>query len=292
MRMKSTIYLLTLLSLVLFSCQSEDDSENLISEVNLIDQPVSEEIINTFYNVPSPSEQFEVLSSLDGYKKMSSLNSLDNSEKYTTSYKKALNFGVYTADAAYLASYKSKVDLLRYLGVLDNIGGDIGLGAVLSNEMSQMFQDKNANIDSLFRIADQLYLRSFDRLIENQKGEDLCFILYGAWIETMHLAFESSKGFKKSPKLNKYIANQKLIAENLLSYLLDFQDNVNVVVHTEELGEVLTIFDNMDCVHEKTKVNAAKNSIAISGGTKCSLNAKVYDDLKERITSLRTKIIE
>jgi hypothetical protein len=281
-----------LLSGLLFSCKSPEKKEKLISVDNLKNELSNREIVNTFYNVPSPSEQFELLSNLDGVKNFDLLYPIEKKEKHITNFQKNLAFGIYTADAAYLASYKNKIQLVNYLSILDVMAQDMGLSAVLSSEMATMFKDKNTSMDSLFKIADQLYLRSFDRLIENQKGEDLCIILYSAWVETMHLGLNSSKGYGKSPRIDKYLASQKLISENLLSFMLDYQTNENVVTAAEKLGNVLSLFDGMNCKYEETKVKSEKNILSISGGTKCTMNQEVFTSLKDKIEELRNKMIQ
>jgi hypothetical protein len=289
---------LGLCAISLVACEPTPEKEKTIDQEELsqvaLGFGVSDYVVNTFYNVPSPSEQLHAISTLDGFHKVGMVNDLKKVDDYVTNAKRCLNFGCYSADATYLAAYEQNQVAFQYLSTLNNLGDKIGLNAVLSNELADVI-DGEAYPDSLFKLADELYLRSFDRLIENEKGEDLALILVGAWFETMHLVINSSKGFKHSPLLNQFLAEQKLVAENLLSFLTDFQDGPLVKNYIDFLSSTLEIYEGMICTHSETKVThlvkSEANVITVKGGTKCQLNELVFLKLKDFIGSVRTEIV-
>lgn len=255
----------------------------------------SDYVVKTFYNVPSPSEQMDIIKSLDGELKIDAVNDLGKAETYLTSSKRCLNFGVYCSDASYLAANDQKSTAFQYIGTLERLGNEIGINAVLGDELSKIV-DGDMTTETIFKLADEMYLRSFDRLIENEKGEDLGLILMGAWVESMYLVLESHISFEKSPKINSYLADQKIVAENLLSFLLDYQDNEVIVSYTEQLGKVLSIYDGMNCTYPETKikheVRKSSNVIRVSGGTICKMNETVLTNLTLAIAEIRNEIIE
>ena len=51
---------------------------------------------------------------------MNLVNSLENSENYVDVKSKALNFGVYSADVAYLSCFGIGIDFLKYFKKLKN----------------------------------------------------------------------------------------------------------------------------------------------------------------------------
>lgn len=293
-----TIFLLTTLAGLVIGCKSDPVEERVIDDANKkldLGFEASDYVVNTFYNVPSPSEQLETIAELDGTVRSDYVNDLSKSNEYLTSTKQCLNFGVYCADATYLSAHDQNNVALRYLSTLNQMGESIGLNAILGDELAKVI-DGETNPETLFKLADEMYLRAFDRLIENEKGEDLGLILVGAWYETMHLVMNSSNGFEKSPMLNDYIANQKIVAENLLSFLMDYQENAEVSEYVDDLNEVLTIYSEMDCTYSDTKVKRDKvensNRISVSGGTKCKLNETVFENLKTNINKVRSKIVD
>lgn len=278
-------FLLTI-PLLLASCKGEK-KERLVNEVTLEESKVDQEIISTFYNIPSPSEQLMSLKELDGKEQFSDLLSTKDISKLSTTKQRSIFFGAIAADASYLASKSKKAGLMSYIVALETLSQELGFGDLYREDMNRIAADKNVSRDSLFVMADKFYLKAFDRLIENDKGGELGLMLFGGWIETMHIALESSYGFDKSFKINQYVAEQKLVAENLMSYLLDYQDNEDIAMLTEKVGEILTIYDEMDCEYGNSEVVRSEGRIELSGGTKCKLTPSVFENLKKEMANLR-----
>lgn len=272
--------------LLLASCKGEK-KERLVNEVNLEESKVDQDIISTFYNIPSPSEQLMSLKELDGKEQFSDLLSTKEISKLSTTKQRAIFFGALAADASYLASKSQKGGLFNYIVSLETLSQELGFGDLYREDMKKIAGDKNVSSDSLFVMADKFYLKAFDRLIENDKGAELGLMLFGGWIETMHIALESSFGFDKSIKINQFVAEQKLVAENLISYLLDYQDNEDVAMLTEKVGNILTIYEKMDCEYADSKVVKTEGMIEISGGTKCKLTSEVFESLRREMSNLR-----
>src|SRR6218665_3550537 len=57
------------------------------------------------YNIPSPSDQFSLIADMGVDKNTAIMHDPKNADKYTNGSQKALNFGVYTADIAYLTAF-------------------------------------------------------------------------------------------------------------------------------------------------------------------------------------------
>jgi hypothetical protein len=286
--MRKPLSLLCLFSLLLFSCQ-DNGKERLLNEKILNQDDDTKELIKTFYNIPSPSEQLMNLRELDGKDVTTLLLSPNDAYKFNTSKDRLIAFGMYAADAAYLASKNKSAPLVNYLAILKILSQDLGLKDLVSEDLTKILSQQDKPADSLFVMADQFYLNAFDRMLESGKGAELGMILFGGWVETVHLAIQSSNGFSASPKIDRFLADQKLVAENLLSYLLDYQDSDDAAAITEEVGQLLAIFDNMNCQFKETEVVKTQEKITLSGGEKCSMTEKVFADLKNGISTKRNE---
>lgn len=272
--------------LLLVSCKGEK-KERMMNDVNLEEQKVDQEIISTFYNIPSPSEQLMSLKELDGKEQFADLLSTKGLTKLSTTKQRAIFFGALAADASYLASKSQKGGLMSYIVALESLAQELGFGDLYREDMNKIAADKNVSSDSLFVMADKFYLKAFDRLIESDKGGELGLMLFGGWIETMHIALQSSYGFDKSLKINQFVAEQKLVAENLISYLLDYQENEDIAMLTEKVSEILNIYEEMDCEYGNSNVVQSEGRIELSGGTKCKLTIEVFESLKKEMSNLR-----
>ena len=81
-------------------------------------------------NSPSP---FDVVNDLHNYQapfKKELLNSETNVDKYTTPFKKEVNFGVYGVDLAYINFYGQNQDMMKYYDNINKLAEDLKLDKV------------------------------------------------------------------------------------------------------------------------------------------------------------------
>ena len=284
--MKKSLLGIVSISIFLASCGGEEKKEVTIETTTT----ESNEVL-VDYNIPSPSEQFALIADLDVNKNTAIMHDPNKADSYTSNAQKSLNFGVYTADVAYLTAFDETNKYLAYFGKLEKLGKSIGVAKVFGSQLGELAKKWDGNADSLFRLSDETYNNTFQRLIEIDKGEELSLMLVGGWIESMHLMIGSSKGYGKSPKLEQAIANQKIVAENLMEFLVSYQDNKDVAAYTAEIDAILEIFKTMDCSSSETQVQNANGKLNFSGGETCKMTEKCFNDLKTKIEAIRTKIV-
>ncbi|MBI2257396.1 MAG: hypothetical protein HYU67_00680 [Flavobacteriia bacterium] len=271
----------------LISC-GETSKEKDKKETKLEDDKIENTGIS--FNIPSPSEQFEIISYLDGIKDLSLIN--DPKRRYEGSLKQSLNFGAYIADVAYLTCFDETSKYLQYFNQLEKVGKDLGISEVFTSEMTSLIKDYSNSPDSLFKLSNDTYTKSFQKLIDIEKGAELSLMLAGGWLETMHLIIGTSKGFGLSPKIDKILVDQKIVAENLIDFMIDYQDDKDVLNYMTKMGKILDLYQELDCVVENTNVNEKDGKIMISGGETCTMNKKTYNKLKELIKTYRTEVVE
>lgn len=282
--MNKIVYLLIASIPVWYSCSGEENDE--VAQPEIIEETTTSGVI---YNIPSPSEQFEIISMLDGEKNVALVN--DPSNRYEGSKKQSLNFGVYIADVAYLTNFDETSKYLSYFNQLEKVGTELGVTEVFTKEMGDLVKKWSNNPDSLFKLSNDTYTKSFQKLVDIDKGNELSLMLAGGWIETMHLILGTSKGFGNSPKIDKIIVDQKLIGENLMGFMIDYQDNADVAEYMKKLGSVLDLYQGLDCETKETNVKKTNGKISITGGESCKMNQKTFDLLKTEIAKLRTEIV-
>ncbi len=150
----------------------------------------------------------------------SSLNSLDNSKNYKTSFVKALNLGVYSADMAYCLLNKQYALSKNYLKGSKDIGGELGLNSAFeANNLAKRFES-NMNAgkdDSLLSIISDLQLET-DVVLEKSNNQHISTIIFaGAWIETLYSASQVYKSGEQS--IIPAIIEQVSLVDNILAVL-------------------------------------------------------------------------
>lgn len=272
----------------LISCGSEEEKQTIEKTEEKIETSTS--LVE--YNIPSPAEQLKLFSKLKLAKNVKLLNAAENASKYTSPESKALNFGVYASDISYLSSYKDNSRYLDYFGKMERMGSEIGVSQVFSKELTNQVKKWEETPDSLFVVSNEVYDKTFSKLVEIDKGKELSLMLIGGWVESMYLIVNSYSTYEKDAQVNTMLADQKLVVENLIDFLIDYQDDATVHEYMDEISAVLDIFNEMDCTSGETKVSKQKGKISLEGGTQCKLTEKNFSDLKVKINQIRTKIVK
>ncbi len=292
------IVLLTLFGLLLamVACKSDENQKKKVDlpqdkeeQKAPDDEPRNEEV----YSIPSPNEQYDLLRALGGELKQGTVNELSNVSEYSTRQKKALNFGVYLSDAAYLMRYdQGKKVFLDYVSTLDKLGRDLDITKVYGEELLKEVEEIGADSERLFELTSDNYLTVYDQMIDNGKGSDLTLILGGSWIETMHILFATSGEFEENYEIQEYIVDQKYILQNLIGFASAYDDDEDVAKLIEDLEAIQTAYEELDCKESSLEVEQEEGDVMVlSGGSACLFTASSYKNMKSLIKEIRSSIV-
>ena len=300
--MKSLFINLTLIAFLFgfSSCASSSDENNSKETVEVVDEKLVEESTNDnmFYQVPTPNELFAVLKNSDAPFNKEILNDVSNSGNYLTKYSKALNFGVYTADLAYVTSQGSLEHAASLFEAVKNLSKDLEIENAIDKIIFERLKKSldNSNLDSLFYLSNETYYSAFSYLKENNRQDILGLIAVGGWIEGLNIIL-NLEPYSQNSEICQVIADQKLTLENLLIFVSDiendkFLDLLNDLSKVEEIYN--QEFENFNDVDDVDDVNSTNENgvIVFAGGSSLTIRKSQFDQLKTMIMDLRTSIIE
>lgn len=221
MKVAITCIGLLLISMTFTSCSSPDaDTEKQETTESGTPADSTTEAEKTSYNLPSALQIASAFKKSGGGFIPSIPNDKSNVSRYNTStYKKAVNFGVYSADLAYCLSNKKYQESKEYLKACKDIGSYLGLNkAFESNQMAERFERNIANEDSLIRIVTDLQLKTDLMFEENRQQDVKVLTLVGAWSESLFIAAEIY-GKDKNQKVRTALLDQLLFSGTMLKAL-------------------------------------------------------------------------
>lgn len=255
--MKNTFNLLTILSgTVLVACGGGEKTEQEIVKVDttaeVIDtttkevNEVAELKFSVFLaNVPSPMETMVLLPATGIAIDKSSINPIENADKYNTISKKALNYGIYGADLGYLAVYEQSQDITDYFATVKSLAEELGASQQFDNVLSDRFQANLENSDSLVVIMDKAMSETESYLKNNQRMEIATFMLVGSWVETQHLVCRSLlEGSAHGDLIKMYekIPEQKIHIKSLIDLLAE-QKSKDAKSLQADLEKIKAVYD-------------------------------------------------
>lgn len=259
---------LLLATMALPSCSSheaETDKQETAEAIPVTDT-VSEQP-RTSYNLPSALQIALAFKKSGGTFLASAPNDKANVSRYNTStFKKAVNFGVYSADLAYCLSNKKYQESKEYLKACKDMGAYLGLDkAFESDRMAERFESNLSKDDSLIHIISDLQLKTDQMFEENEQENVKVLALVGAWVESLYIATESYQR-EKSQKVGASLLDQALFSGTMLKALRANEnsdaDEKSLADAVENIQKQLKEIKSLNAAIE-TDENADLSSLAI-----------------------------
>ncbi len=236
--MRTSLRVLCVLSvsaLQLSSCSSNKENTNAVSNADSAllasDTMVYNELADFRFsfaiaNLPSPLNVISTIYSTQVPFDNTLLNPTDNEEKYLSSYKRAINYGIYGVDMAYIAYYGNKQDLFDYYSTSGKLAENLGILETFE-KFTDRFKSNYDNKDSIMLIVDQAYAETDKFLRTNSRLEIASYILAGSFMESLYIGSglmkDQERGDKYKTSFDK-IYEQKLVLNNLVDLFTQFKD--------------------------------------------------------------------
>jgi len=221
------------LAIGLVSCNGNPDEQKNQETLDGLDSAVTVPSTATLteesevgYNLPSALQIAYVFKKSGAGFVPDLLNNKANSSKYNTSnYKRATNFGIYSADLAYCLFNKKYQESKEYLKACKEMGSYLGLNqAFESDNMAQRFDKNISNEDSVVKIVSSVQLKT-DMMFEQNKQKHITVVAFaGAWTESMYIATQIYAK-DKNKKVLASLMEQLLLSETIIKALKNYKDS-------------------------------------------------------------------
>ena len=285
------------ISFLAVSCANADSDQAIVEEevVEEVVNEVSEDPIDEiFYQVPSPNDLFNVLKDADISYNKDILNDLSLVETFNTKKSKALNFGVYAADLAYVSSLGQIGDASNFFETIRALSKELEIENAMNDVIYSRIQENldASNPDSLFSLSNETYYKAYAYLDDNDRGDVLGMIVIGGWIEGLNIILNVQE-YEENSDVVQRIADQRLTLENLLVFTSRIQnedlDNIiSELAPIEELFSSLEISEEVDFSAEKSE----EGVMMFGGGSTVSINEEQFNKLKSIVGDLRSSIVD
>jgi hypothetical protein len=205
---------------------SNADSALMASDTMAYNERADFKFSFTIANLPSPLNVISTIYTTQVPFDNTLLNPTDNEEKYLSSYKRAINYGIYGVDMAYIAYYGNKQDLYDYYSTAGKLAENLGIQETFE-KFTDRFKDNYDNKDSIMAIVDQAYSETDKFLRTNSRLEIASFILAGSFMESLYIGSGLMKDQDRNDKYKSSfdkIYEQKLVLNNLADLFTQFKD--------------------------------------------------------------------
>lgn len=299
---KLYVVVFALMCLFISSCTGDDQPKTKETEVGSenngesVTPPISGEIIiDILQSIPSPLEISLLIKEIGTEYNRADLSDHTFVTNYNTSFKQALNLGVYGTDLGYANLYGKNQDVIDYLNSVKKLADNLNIGQFFDyNTIKQLAQNSN-NLDSLLQMTQQ----NFERInvhLQDQRRENLSIlILTGGWVEALYL---STLVYDKTQndQLREKIGEQKVALEQILLVLDIYKTKPNFSGLIKDLKELAKIYARVKItVIKGDPIMVERNGeLIIEQGSKSQVEIedKDLENISSLLRSIRNKIIK
>ncbi|MBN1117697.1 MAG: hypothetical protein JXA77_10860 [Bacteroidales bacterium] len=242
--------------------------------------------IPIFYNMYLSVELSSLFETAGAVYSSELLNPSDKVSNYTTSYKKAMNLGVYAVDLSYSRVFDQFEIAGKYFSSMQILSEQLGIPQNFFESTAQRFERNMTNKDSLISIANEVYYETEEYLKDNERFATASVIILGGWVEAIFIA-TNVVNESKNPDVIERLVEQKYSLNNLISMLIDYSDN-------EVVNEYITRLKDLKTVFEATSIEIPTDFVPDSPEGKKLIEKWLVDikPLQNEITKIRTEITD
>jgi hypothetical protein len=258
---------------------------------------ISEGVIgDILQRIPSPLEISVLLKESGKKYNVSYLNSPDNTSKYNSNFKKALNLGVYGTDLGYTNIYEQNQDGVKYMASIKTLADGLNIGQFFDIETIGRLATNSKNLDSLLLITTQNF-NSINHYLQSQNRSNLSVLfLTGGWVEALNILSEVAAANPTNKELQETIGEQKIILENIMLLLSFYKESdQNMASLLTDMEELKKLYDkvNITYTYSESTFEIVDGVMVIKDNSSSTIqiSQEDIDNIKALISSIRNKII-
>ena len=214
--------------------------DSLINDAPLkLSEEIMDEVIG---NISSPVEMAGLFKSSGVGFTQRILNDPDKVSNYETSFKRALNLGVFSADLGYINTFDKNNIVVSYLMAVKNLADGIRVGQFFDFNALHRLATSSTNLDTLMEMSVTSFNKMDSYLREQNRSNVSSLIVTGAWIEGLYIA---SNVVKESgdKELSIRIAEQKNIINILEIILSNYEKEANFASLVKEIKKLKEAYE-------------------------------------------------
>jgi len=232
---------------VLGSCKNRTDKkkEQKIVELSQV-KTIENEIEKNVYPLPTSAEVIKMLSDLDVGYFIGISNPVENSKKYFTSAKRALNVGAYGADLSYATLYNIQQEVINYLDAIRSLAAELNMSKIYDETLYDRIKQNFENRDMLVDILTEAFNNTYVYLSDNDQQSLALLVVGGAWVEGMYLTTHVSEAAYQIAGISKVLLEQKKSFELFLDISKPYIEDPGLKDFIDTLEPMKKVYEGLE----------------------------------------------
>jgi uncharacterized membrane-anchored protein YhcB (DUF1043 family) len=237
-----------------------------LDQVKTLDNQIEENV----YPLPSSAEVIKMLTQLEVGYIIGISNPVENTKKYFSSTKRAINLGVFGADLSYATLYNIQQEVINYLNAIRSLSNELNMSKIYNEELYEKIKQNFDNRDELVKILTSSFNDTYSYLSENDQQPLALLVVGGAWVEGMYLTTHVSEAAYQVAGISKVLLEQKKSFELFLEITKPYATDPSV-------GDFVKLLDPVKKVYE---------------GLGTSLTEQNIMDITKAVDGVRSQIVQ
>jgi len=297
---KNLLYLFIAIAIITTSCGGKTkssqkgfgDSDTVADGGALpLDDKAMESLVE---NIASPVEMAALIKN-SGSPFSQKLLAPTNIDNFNTSNSKAFNLGIYAADLGYLNMYGKTSSVITYITAIKKLADGISVGQFFDFASLKRLATNNENIDSLKYISQHSFNVMDKYLQKNNRSQLSALMVTGVYVEGLYLITQIAK-VKSSKKLAESIGDQKIIFEQLLLIIKNYQKDPYFADIVSNLGLIKKEFEAVKITTTQGEPKSVEKDGMLTIIPTSTTTIDISDDVLKRIIDkteqVRNKLIK
>jgi len=267
------------------------DFSTLNTDSDKTGSPVTKD--ETYYGLLTPVEICVIFNRLDVPYTPAILNPTLNSDLYLSSFRTAINTGIYGVDFGYLKMFGIGQQVIDYIVTIREMSNKLGIPDYLLLEPLRRVERDLADPDTITRLMHKAYYDIENHLRLSGRESTAGLMLMGGWVEAMYIATQLVYDpDNPDPEVVQKIAEQKFTLISLLSFMKNFYDDPIVVYYTKKLKFLNNYFDSFDIYFEEgdLEIDTARQ-VFRSSGVRMTVTIDTLNKIRDYVAKLRAEMV-
>ena len=299
MRRSLPVIVLLIISFVSFnSCRKTEKGPQVAAPVFSTYIPSTpadtNEIREIYYGLLTPVEVCNIFDRLGLSFNDTIISPSDNCNLYMSSYKAAMNLGVYGVDMGYMKLFGINRQTVSYFNTIRTLSERLNMPDSFLSDAVRGVDPKMNNADSLTSLMTNTYRKIDEHLRHEGSQGTLGLMMMGGWVEAMFLATQLAYDpANPDPAVVQKIAEQKYSLLSLLSFMKNYYDDPMVVFYTKKLKYLDRWFNSFEIYYRKGDVSVdTVRQVIKTSGSEMTVTIETLNNIRDYIATLRAEITE
>jgi hypothetical protein len=231
---------------------------------------IEKQIEANVYPLPTSASVIKMLTELEVGYGIGLTNPVENTKKYFSSTKRAINLGGYGADLSYATLYNQTQEVINYMNGIRSLSNELNMSKIYNEELYDRIKQNFDNKDELVKILTSAFNDTYAYLSENDQQPLALLVVGGAWVEGMYLTAHVSEAAYQVSGISKVLLEQKKSFELFLEITQPY-------ITDPSISDFIKLLDPVKKVYE---------------GIGTSLTEQNIKDITKVIDGVRSQIIQ